>query len=84
MPWLTGSGTVYGIEYHTIAPPMWESDWNTMMQWCEETFGPTGSLWKETKNLTPEPNKRWYANNAKFWFREEKDLNWFVMRWMNE
>jgi hypothetical protein len=63
---------------------MWDkrSDWNTMMTWCEETFGPTGSLWAETKSLTPEPNQRWYANNSRFWFLEEKDLNWFVLRWM--
>jgi hypothetical protein len=84
MPWLTGNGTIYGKQYYTIMPPMWDkrSDWNTMMTWCEETFGPTGSLWAETKSLTPEPNRRWYANNSKFWFLEEKDLNWFVLRWM--
>ena len=82
MPWLTASGTVYGKRYYTIAPPMGESDWAAMMTWCEETYGPTGNLWRETKNLTPEPNQRWYANNAKFWFKEEKDFNWFVLRWM--
>jgi len=83
MPWLKSSGTIYGKRYYTIAPPMWESDWNSMMTWCEETFGTTGDLWKETKSLTPEPNQRWYANNAKFWFKEEKDFNWFVMKWMS-
>jgi len=82
MPWLTASGTVYGKRYYTVAPPMWESDWPAMELWCEETFGPTGSLWRETKNLTPETNQRWYANNSKFWFLDEKDLNWFVLRWM--
>jgi hypothetical protein len=81
MPWLTGHGTVYSKQYYTIAPPMWESDWNAMMKWCEDTFGPTGNLWRETKNLAPEPNQRWYANNAKFWFLEEKDFNWFILRW---
>ena len=83
MPWLKASGTVYGKRYHTIAPPMRESNWPAMMAWCVETFGPTGDLWKEAKSLTPEPNQRWYANNAKFWFLEEKDFNWFVMRWMD-
>jgi hypothetical protein len=81
MPWLTASGTVYGKRYYTIAPPMWKSDWPAMELWCRETFGPTGSLWKERKNLAPEPNQRWYANNSKFWFLDEKDLNWFVLRW---
>lgn len=86
MSWLKGHGTVYGIQYYTVMPTMWDkrSDWNSMMAWCEETFGPTGDLWKETKSLTPGPNQRWYANNSKFWFIEEKDLNWFVLRWMHE
>ena len=82
MPWLRATGTVYGKQYYTISPPMFESNWPDMELWCEETFGPTGSLWKERKNLTPEPNQRWYANDSKFWFLEEKDLNWFVLRWM--
>ena len=82
MPWLTSHGTVYGKQYYTIMPPMFESDWPDMELWCEQTFGPTGDLWKERKNLTPEPNQRWYANNSKFWFLEEKDLNWFILRWM--
>jgi len=82
MPWLRATGTVYGKRYYTISPPMFESNWPDMELWCAETFGPTGSLWKERKNLTPEPNQRWYANDSKFWFLEEKDLNWFVLRWM--
>jgi hypothetical protein len=82
VPWLTGAGTVYGKQYYTIMPPMWEQkDWKAMMKWCEDTFGPTGSLWQESKNLTPESNKRWYANNSKFWFLDEKDLLIFVMKW---
>lgn len=26
------------------------------------------------------PDQRWYANNAKFWFRNPKDRDWFVLR----
>jgi hypothetical protein len=55
--------------------------WEDMMLWCFNQFGETGSLWKETKNLTPEPNQRWYANNAKFWFRDKQDLEWFMLKW---
>lgn len=75
------TGTVYGIRYYTVEPPMFNGHWDEMMDWCEETFGPTGSLWRETKNLTPEPNKRWYANNAKFWFKDIKDRDWFLLTW---
>jgi hypothetical protein len=81
MCWLLGNGTVYGMNYHTVAPPMFNGHWDDMMEWCEQTFGPTGSLWQQTKNLTPEPNCRWYANNAKFWFRNQKDLDWFIIKW---
>jgi hypothetical protein len=24
---------------------------------------------------------RWYMNNRKFWFKTEKDRNWFMLRW---
>jgi hypothetical protein len=39
------------------------------------TFGPSAEdgVWT--------PDQRWYANNSKFWFREEKDLEWFMLKW---
>jgi hypothetical protein len=78
MSWLLGNGTVYGKHYHTIAPPMWSGNWQTMSAWCTETFGSsTGSIWADA----PEEHERWYENNAKFWFREEKDLTLFILRW---
>jgi hypothetical protein len=67
-------GRVYGARYLTVHPSnSWH--WNEMMDWMVETFGPTAhdGVWT--------PNMRWYANNAKFWFRNEKDLNWFILRW---
>jgi hypothetical protein len=67
-------GRVYGSRYLTVHPENgWH--WNEMMQWMVDTFGPTAhdGVWT--------PNMRWYANNAKFWFRNEKDLNWFILRW---
>jgi hypothetical protein len=78
---LLGHGTVYGAQYYTVAPAMGLMPWREMETWCEETFGKTGSLWQETKNLTPGPHRRWYMNNSKFWFREEADRSWFVLRW---
>ena len=72
-------GTDYGLQYYTVEPIA--GNWPDMELWCYETFGETGSIWQETKNLTPQPNKRWYANNRKFWFREEKDRDWFIIKW---
>lgn len=71
-------GTVFGHEYLTVAPMNAEGKWSDMMAWMVEIFGTSG---------TPEnpgcwsPDQRWYVNNAKFWFRNEKDFNWFVLRW---
>ncbi len=72
-------GTVYGLRYYTVEPI--GGNWLEMEQWCYKVFGETGSIWHETKNLTPEPNKRWYANNRKFWFRNQEDLTMFLLKW---
>ena len=67
-------GRVYGARYLTVHPSN-GSAWNEMMTWMVETFGPTAhdGVWT--------PGMRWYANNAKFWFRNQKDRDWFVLRW---
>lgn len=67
-------GRVYGARYLTVHPSN-GAKWNEMMSWMVETFGPTAhdGVWT--------PGMRWYANNAKFWFRNPKDRDWFVLRW---
>ena len=68
-----GDGTVYGMKYHTVQPV--GGDWRKMEKWCNQTYGttPKDGVWT--------PNARWYMNNRKFWFREEKDLTMFILRW---
>ena len=70
-----GRGTIYGQEYLSVAPINAEGMWSDMMAWMIKTFGPTpfDSIWM--------PNQRWHVNNAKFWFRDQKDRDWFVLRW---
>jgi hypothetical protein len=80
------TGTVYGLPYYTVEPKNleWQDSramWEDMMLWCQSQFGETGSLWNETKNLAPEPHQRWYANSAKFWFRDEADRTMFILKW---
>ena len=76
---LLGHGTVYGAQYYTVAPPMAGVSWREMEAWCEATFGAsTGSIWGGGTNA---PGERWYQNNAKFWFRKEKDLTLFILKW---
>ncbi len=68
-------GRVFDREYLTVAPMNAEGMWADMMQWMIDTFGPT------TLDGVWTPDQRWYANNAKFWFRNVKDRDWFVLRW---
>ena len=67
-------GTVYGQKYLTVQP-INIINWKEMEAWIVETFGPTSQdgVWT--------PNMRWYMNNSKFWFRDKKDLEWFILRW---
>ena len=73
-----GEGTVYGSRYYTVKPI--GGNWLDMEKWCTETFGDgSRALWGEKK--APEPARRWYMNNGKFWFRSEKDRDWFIVMW---
>ena len=67
-------GRVYGARYLTVHPNR-NYDWNEMESWAKSTFGPTApdGVWT--------PKMRWYVNNSKFWFRDKKDLEWFILRW---
>ena len=76
---MLNQGTVYGARYYTVEPI--GGNWMKMEEWAIQTYGKTGSLWYETKNLTPEPLQRWYMNNRKFWFRNEADRLMFIMKW---
>ena len=74
------TGTVFGIRYHTVEPRNleWQDSrrmWDDMMLWCLDTFGADTSVWSR------QPNQRWYVNAGRFWFRDEKDLSWFMLRW---
>jgi len=73
-------GTVCGDEYHTVQPVGWmhageNHQWYHMVGWCVETFGPT------TDDGVWTAGQRWYVNNARFWFRDAKDRDWFILKW---
>jgi hypothetical protein len=74
-------GRVYGARYHCVEPI--GGNWREMEDWCINTYGETtGSIWaQEVDKLTPLVNERWYANNRKFWFRNEKDRTLFILKW---
>jgi len=73
-----GTGSVYGMPYHQVTPIVSSGEWNEMIAWCVSTYGPSGT---ENKPGVWTPNERWYANNAKFFFKDKKDCEWFLLRW---
>ena len=40
-----------------------------LILWCEQKFGP-GKL-----------NQRWWATKYHFWFRNEQDRTFFILKW---
>ena len=62
---------VHGCRYYTVKP---SGHWAAMEEWALNTFGEVGDMWDTECH-------RWYMNNSKFWFRNKKDLEWFVLRW---
>lgn len=47
------------------------------IKWCEENFGPL------PKN--PDAWSRWFTDGwrNRIFFRDEKDYNWYMLRWSN-
>ena len=71
-------GRVHGARYYCVEPI--GGNWIEMQEWCFNQFGDSGKhIWGS--NDVPVPQERWYMNNRKFWFREEKDLTMFILRW---
>ena len=60
--------------YHVAAFTLKKGMLEPMSDWCHQTFGEAGNS---------EENARWEDQLwfGEVWFRDEKDLNWFVLRW---
>jgi hypothetical protein len=72
---ICSTGKYFGKKYYAVKP-IGYINWSEMELWCQQTFGKMGNIW-DAKN----PYFRWTANDAKFWFIEEKDREWFILRW---
>ena len=87
----TSIGTVYGKPYYTIKPIFNDTEyraydmietsktWDSMVEWCVNMFGPVSI--DVTKPGIWNPDQPWYANNAKFFIRDEKNYMLFLLRW---
>lgn len=71
---------VSGSRYYCVEPE--GGNWAEMSAWCRKTFGDPGDMWNAHDWVWPE-NARWMENNRKFWFRNLKDRDWFIIKWQS-
>lgn len=71
------TGTVFGKRYYTVEPV--GGNWREMEEWCTTTYGPVSNVFDAFKESTTLG--RWYMNDRRFWFLDEKDREWFILRW---
>jgi|688.fasta_scaffold01959_11 hypothetical protein len=48
------------------------AEWIDIEEWMKETMGTSNWL---------EENARWVSSDRKYWFREEADRTFFLLRW---
>lgn len=72
-PMRTGKASGWGVfHYHWVQLPVTEEnkyqDTTTpAIAWCQEHFGKSGV--------------RWFEKKKKFYFKDEKDMTMFILRW---
>lgn len=67
----TGKAKGWLGEYHWVSLPVtdknkYDDTTTPAIEWCNEYFGKSGS--------------RWYENQKKFFFKNEKDMTMFILR----
>jgi len=71
-------GKVFGARYYTAQPI--GGNWREMEEWCVSSFGDAATIWEAHNFMWPDCG-RWYMNDRKFWFRNERDRTMFILRW---
>lgn len=73
--------TYQDTQYYTVAPV--GGNWLEMETWCVDTFGDRSKVWDiHLVQIVPYCERgRWYANDRRFWFRNERDRTMFIMKW---
>jgi hypothetical protein len=62
----------HGVRYQAINP---DDGWNLQKhEWCKETYGKNSSPWDMEAG-------RWYVQGHEFWFRSDRDVMLFLLRW---
>lgn len=66
----TGKAKSWLGEYHwasLASDPDAADNTNEAIEWCKEHFGKSGA--------------KWYEHQKKFFFKDEKDMSMFILRW---
>jgi hypothetical protein len=79
-----GQSTYMDTQYYTVEPI--GGNWLAMETWCVDTFGDRSNVWDITSSYPDEQlawreRGRWYANDRRFWFLNERDRTVFILRW---
>jgi hypothetical protein len=79
-----GQSTYMDTQYYTVEPV--GGNWLDMETWCVATFGDRSNVWDITASYSDEQlawreRGRWYANDRRFWFLNERDRTMFLLKW---
>lgn len=71
-PMQTGKAKGWLGEYHWVSLPVTEENQHADIprqaaEWCRTQFGSSGS--------------RWFEKDRKFYFKDEKDMSIFILKW---
>lgn len=71
-PMKTGKAGGWGMSYHWVQIAVtednkWIDTTPPAIEWCTEHFGKSGT--------------RWFEKKGKFYFKDEKDMTLFILRW---
>ena len=75
---ILSEGTVYGATYYCVEPV--GGSWPEMVAWAKTTYSDPAEVWEAHNFMWPDCG-RWYMNDRKFWFRDEKDRTMFILKW---
>lgn len=75
---ILSEGKVFGARYYCVEPE--GGVWTEMEAWARDVYGEPAEVWESQNFMWPDCG-RWYMNNRKFWFRDEKDRTMFILKW---
>lgn len=69
---------VFDAPYLSVEPV--GGNWKEMEEWAREVYGEPAEYWQTHEFMWPDMG-RWYMNDRKFIFRDEKDRTMFILKW---